>query len=76
MAKMKVHELAKELNIESKQVLAFLQEKGVEVKAATSSIEDGAIEQVRKAFGGKGDIHLTENKVITEETYDLIKYIN
>jgi len=67
MAKMKVHELAKELNIECKQVLAFLQEKGVEVKAATSSIEDGAIEQVRKAFGGKGDIHLTENKVITEE---------
>ncbi len=67
MAKMKVHELAKELNIESKQVLAFLQEKGIEAKAAQSSIEDSAIEQVRKAFGGKGDNHLTENKVITEE---------
>ena len=67
MAKMKVHELAKELNIESKQVLAFLQEKGVEVKAAQSAVEDDAIEQVRKAFGGKGDMHLTENKVTTEE---------
>ena len=31
MAKMKVHELAKELEIQSKEVLAFLQEKGFEV---------------------------------------------
>ena len=67
MAKMKVHELAKELNIESKQVIAFLQEKGVEVKAANSAVEDSAIEQVRKAFGGKGDTQLAENKTTTEE---------
>ncbi len=67
MAKMKVHELAKELNIESKQVIAFLQEKGVEVKAAQSAVEDSAIEQVRKAFGGKGDTQLAENKTTTEE---------
>ena len=62
MAKMRVHELASELNIESKQIIAFLQEKGVEVKAAQSSVEDGAIEQVRKAFGGKGETQLAENK--------------
>ena len=37
MAKMKVHELAKELEIQSKDVLAFLQEKGFEVKADTTS---------------------------------------
>ncbi len=66
MAKMRVHELASELNIESKQIIAFLQEKGVEVKAAQSSVEDGAIEQVRKAFGGKGETQLAENKT-TEE---------
>ena len=30
MAKMKVHELAKELEIQSKDVLAFLQEKGID----------------------------------------------
>ncbi len=67
MAKIKVHELAKELNIESKQIIAFLQEKGVEVKAAQSAIEDNDIEQVRKAFGGKGDVRLTDKKVTTEE---------
>ena len=51
MAKMKVHELAKELDIQSKDVIAFLGEKGIEVKAAQSSIEDDAIEMVKKKFG-------------------------
>ena len=51
MAKMKVHELAKELEKQSKELIAFLQDKGYEVKAAQSSIEDEAIELVRKEFG-------------------------
>ncbi|MBO5283104.1 MAG: translation initiation factor IF-2 N-terminal domain-containing protein [Lachnospiraceae bacterium] len=38
MAKMKVHELAKEVNRQSKEILAFLQEKGIEAKAANSSV--------------------------------------
>ncbi len=66
MAKMKVHELAKELNIQSKDVLAFLQEKGIEAKAAQSSLEESSIEIVRKAFGGKGDTQLEENKTTDE----------
>ena len=52
MAKMKVHELAKELEKQSKELIAFLQDKGYEVKAAQSSIEDDAIELVRGHFGG------------------------
>ena len=51
MAKMKVHELAKELDKQSKEIVAFLQSKGIEVKAAQSSIEDDAIALVRNAFG-------------------------
>ena len=31
MAKMKVHELAKEVNRSSKEIVAFLQEKGIAV---------------------------------------------
>ena len=50
MAKIKVHELAKELDKQSKEVLAFLQEKGIEAKAAQSSIEESAAELVRKHF--------------------------
>ncbi len=51
MAKMKVHELAKELDKQSKEIIAFLKEKGIEVKAAQSAVEDDAIALVRSAFG-------------------------
>ncbi len=54
MAKMKVHELAKELGRQSKELIAFLQDKGYEVKVAQSSIEDEAIGLVKKQFGGDG----------------------
>ena len=50
MAKMKVYELAKELEIQSKDVITFLQGKGVEVKAAQSSVEDEHIALVKKNF--------------------------
>ena len=51
MAKMKVHELAKELEIQSKDVIAFLQEKGIEVKAAQSSVEEEHVALVKGHFG-------------------------
>ena len=54
MAKMKVHELAKEVDRKSKELIDFLQSKGYEVKVAQSSIEDEAIALVRKEFGGAG----------------------
>ena len=50
MAKIKVHELAKEIEKQSKEVIAFLKEKGIEVKAAQSSVEEDVAEMVRKAF--------------------------
>ncbi|MDE5940088.1 MAG: translation initiation factor IF-2 [Lachnospiraceae bacterium] len=55
MAKMKVHELAKELDRKSKELIDFLQAKGYEVKVAQSSIEDDAIALVRKEFGSSGE---------------------
>ncbi len=51
MAKMKVHELAKELDKKSKDLIDFLQDKGYDVKVAQSSIEDDAIDLVRGQFG-------------------------
>ena len=67
MAKMKVHELAKELDKQSKELVAFLQDKGYEVKAAQSSVEDDAIELVRKHFGG-GAKTQSDSKAETAET--------
>ncbi|MBO5113200.1 MAG: translation initiation factor IF-2 [Lachnospiraceae bacterium] len=56
MAKIKVHELAKELDRQSKEIIAFLQEKGIEAKAAQSSVEEDAAALVRSAFGQKGSV--------------------
>lgn len=53
MAKFKVYELAKELDTQSKEILTFLQEKGVEAKAAQSSVEEDVAQMVRNQFGKK-----------------------
>ena len=60
MAKVKVHELAKELNKQSKDILNYLQKKGVEAKAAQSSLEEDIAAMVRKEFANEND---TEVKV-------------
>src|SRR3954452_21326672 len=49
MAKKRVHEIAKERGIPSKEVLAKLQAAGLDVKAAASSVDEADIE---RAFGG------------------------
>ncbi len=50
MAKMKVHELAKELDIQSKDIVSFLQGKGCDVKAPQSSVDDEQIAMVKNHF--------------------------
>ncbi len=60
MAKMKVHELAKELQKQSKEILAFLQEQGIEAKAPQSTLEEDTVALVRKNFGT--DTGKTEEK--------------
>ncbi|MCR4694985.1 MAG: translation initiation factor IF-2 [Pseudobutyrivibrio sp.] len=52
MAKIKVHELAKELGKESKEVIAFLGSQGIEVKAQ-NALEDDVAEKVRGNFSKK-----------------------
>lgn len=54
MAKMRVRDLAKELDIKSADIVAALSEKGVDVVPA-SSIEDDSIEFVMKKFGKKSE---------------------
>ena len=51
MAKIRIHELAKELDKQSKEIQSFLQGQGIEVKSASSSVEENVAESVRKAFG-------------------------
>jgi translation initiation factor IF-2 len=50
MAKMKVHELAKELGVKSSDILEILKNKGIEVKSHMSVLEDGQVEDIKKTM--------------------------
>jgi translation initiation factor IF-2 len=55
MAKIKIYELAKEINAHSKDIVGFLNEKGVDVKSHMSSIEDKEIGMVKGHFAPKAN---------------------
>ncbi len=57
MAKKRVHEIAKERGISSKEVLAILQKAGLDVKAAASSVDE---DDIRRAFSNGSEA--TEEK--------------
>ncbi len=55
MGKIKVHELAKELELNSKDVVSYLQGKSLDVKSHMSSVEDDVANDVRSHFGKKAE---------------------
>ncbi len=62
MAKIKVHEIAKEFDIKSSEVVAKLAEIGIEGKAPASGLEDDQVEAIRKALSGKAAPAKAEEK--------------
>ena len=50
MAKLRVHELAKELGIASKELLAYLRDSGEFVKASSSALEPPVVRAVREHY--------------------------
>lgn len=54
MSKMKIYELAKELNKSSKELMKFLAEKNIEAKSHMSSLEDETVDMVKNAFKKAG----------------------
>ena len=50
MAKMRVHELAKELEIKSQEIIESLSGTEYEIKSASSNIDDAAQEIIRKKY--------------------------
>ena len=53
MAKMRVHELAKELNIKPQEIMDKLKGTAYEVKTSSNSIGEDVQELIRRAFSGK-----------------------
>jgi len=52
VAKVRVHELAKELGISSKEALTKLQDMGEFVRSASSTIEPPVVKKLRSAYAG------------------------
>ena len=53
MTKMRVHELAKELGMENKELVDILQKKNVEIKNHMSTIEDNVADEIRREMSAK-----------------------
>ena len=53
LGKMKIHELAKQIDKTSKEIIAVAQELGIEVKSHLSSIEEKDIEKIKKKLSGE-----------------------
>ncbi len=54
MAKVRVYELAKEMNVESKAILAKLSDLGEFVRSASSTVEAPVVRKLREAMGPAG----------------------
>jgi len=63
LGKMKVHELAKELNLTSKEVIERANELGINLKSHLSSLEEGDIEKIK---GNLGKVKAVETKKVKE----------
>ncbi len=61
MAKKRVHELAKELGLENKDLIAHLERLGITVKSHASTLEDNEVERVKE------DLQATSPRQIVEE---------
>ena len=59
---MRVHELAKELNINSKELLEFLSSKNEKIKTSSNSVSEDEIDLAKKQFVKKEQKPVTENK--------------
>lgn len=60
MTKMRVHELAKELGIDNKELVEMLQKKNVEIKNHMSSVEDQVADEIRREMTARSE-NKTEN---------------
>ena len=65
MAKKRVNELAKELGLASKDLIAHLEKIGITVKSHASSLEDSEIERVKEDLQAKSPRQIVEERIKT-----------
>lgn len=76
MSKIRVHELAKELGISSKECIEKLLDLGLEVKNHMSSIEGADYELVNELLRTASDVAVSEKEVTMEENEEILSEDN
>ena len=68
MGKMRVHLLAKDLAIETKDLIAQLEKLGMRGRKAQSALEDDEVARIRAAFTAleKPQVHVGEEKIVAD----------
>ena len=66
MGKTRVHLLAKDLGIETKDLIAQLDKMGMRGRKAQSALEDDDVTRIRAAFAAleKPQVHVGEEKIV------------
>jgi len=67
MAKLRVYELAKKLNVRSKDILSELKKLGMEAKSNFSVVEDKIAQELTKVFAGKVSRPEPPQKILEEK---------
>ena len=76
MGKMKIHEIAKKLNLTSKEVLERAKQLKIEAKSHLSSVEENDAKIIEESFSkkeNKKDVKVKDNKVKEEKTPVIIR---
>ncbi len=58
MSKKRLNEIARELGVSSKEVVAKAQELGFEVKSHASSVDEASAKRLAESFGGQNQRQL------------------
>ncbi len=74
MSKIRVHELAKELGRQNKEIIECLKEKGVDVKSHMSNVDEAQAAMVKQKFTKTGKEQMT--KLDTPKTEEKITAVN
>ena len=70
LGKIKIHEIAKELELNSKEVIQRANELGINVTSHLSAVEEDVAQKIRDSFGKKqekGKTNKEEKNTITDE---------
>lgn len=65
MSKMRVYELARELGVENKDLIARLEKMGISVKSHSSTLEDSEVERVKRDYSSAEPHEVVEKRVKT-----------